>query len=160
MDVHRGNGSGVVDLLARDVVLDNESLPFGLHICVLLKNKKQALHSCQLYGRPGAAHSKPVGIHWASCHRPEFNQVLRSDTGLSALSPQRNKSPAYRPTVRMIAVQSSEEDIRVKKAEHLAPLVFASVNALPADRLVGQRWQIRHAVEPLPKLFLPFVCGE
>lgn len=78
---------------------------------------------------------------------------------MGALPPQRNKSPAHRPTVRMIAIQSPQEDIGVEKAKHmqtlpiygnglqvlraelfyggeLTPLVFASVDAIPADRLV------------------------
>ena len=47
-----------------------------------------------------------------------------------------NNGTADNAAFGMVAVQAPEQYIRIKKTVHLPPVVFASVDALPADCLV------------------------
>jgi hypothetical protein len=76
---------------------------------------------------------------------------------LHPLSPKHDQSAAHSVDDDD---QSPQEDVRIKQLKHQSgPLVFASVDAFAAERFIGQRGYIRHAVEPFHQFRFPLVGG-
>ena len=115
MHPHGGHNPCIVCLLSRDLMLHDETFPPNKSFGGVGEDNKEALHPGKLRCRPLHTHPQTVRIHRARCYHPELNEVLRGDEKATFLSSQGNDRSANKPGLWMMTVQTSEQNIGVKK---------------------------------------------
>jgi hypothetical protein len=57
----------------------------------------------------------------------------------------------------MVALEYSEENVRISKDRHLQHFVFPSVDRLPADRFIREERRLRERIDEFVHLLLPLL---
>ena len=136
VDVYGRYDSSVVDLLANDLMLGDKTFPLGVNVRGLCEDRKYSLEPAYQVGNPPDRDAKAVCVDGSRRDGPKLDDVLRRHAESRPLTVEFLASRSNCLAHWVTAIKSSDENVRIDEAIHLL-LVFACVDAFPADCLVG-----------------------
>jgi len=118
MPQHSGYKTGVVRLLAHDIVLCNEFFPALEDRPFISIEREELLQTPHLGGRIGDGHAEPLNVGWSSADYPVLIDDLRDDARFVPPGAECVKSCVCAVVVRVRLLGEADEDVRIGKDSH------------------------------------------